>query len=72
MPPNRKPSSLLTGFDADYNFVGNDGTQFYFLTDNEAPRRKLIAIDIASPSTNIGATLIPQTDEIRTACFAGE
>ena len=27
--------------------IGNDGTRFYFLTDKDAPREKIITIDIA-------------------------
>jgi prolyl oligopeptidase len=55
---------LLTGFDADYNFVGNDGTRFYFLTDNDAPRRRLIAIDTERPEREHWQTLVRQTDDI--------
>lgn len=35
---------LLMGFDADYTFIGADGETLYFLTDLQAPRRRLIAI----------------------------
>jgi prolyl oligopeptidase len=37
---------LLDDFDASYEFVGNTGTVFYVRTDLEAPRGRLIAIDI--------------------------
>ena len=40
---------LLDGFDAAYGFVGNDGPMWYFLTDLEAPRKRVIAIDIEHP-----------------------
>src|SRR6266700_3620042 len=39
---------LLDDFDASYAFVGNDGPVFYFLTDLEAPRKRVIAIDSIS------------------------
>jgi prolyl oligopeptidase len=55
---------LLTGFDADYNFVGNDGSKFYFLTDKDAPRRRLIAIDIERPEPERWQVLVPQTEDI--------
>ena len=29
--------------------LGNDGTLFYFLTNKDAPREKIITIDIADP-----------------------
>ena len=36
---------LLDDFDASYAFVGNNGPVCYFLTDLDAPRGRLIAID---------------------------
>ncbi len=39
--------ALITGFDADYQFVASVGSTFYFLTDHDAPRRRVIAVDVA-------------------------
>jgi len=44
---------LLDDFDASYAFVGNDGPVFYFLTDLDAPRKRVIAID--TPASRAGA-----------------
>jgi prolyl oligopeptidase len=63
-PVRAKTVELLTGFDADYNFVGNDGGLFYFLTDKNAPRRRLVAIDIERPAPEHWRELVPQTDDI--------
>ena len=38
---------LLHEGDAHYTFVGNDGPTFYFFTNREAPRGRLVAIDTA-------------------------
>lgn len=38
---------LIMGFDADYSFVGSEGSTLYFLTDHEAPRRRVISLDVA-------------------------
>ena len=40
---------LLKEGEARYDFIGNDGAIFYFRTDKDAPRRRLIAIDTAKP-----------------------
>lgn len=40
---------LLHNADARYDFVGNDGPVFYFLTDKEAPRGRLVAVDTNKP-----------------------
>jgi prolyl oligopeptidase len=63
-PGEAETVELLTGFDADYNFVGNDGSRFYFLTDNSAPRRRLIAIDVERPAREHWQELVAQTDDI--------
>jgi prolyl oligopeptidase len=45
----RTAVELVGGFEADFDFVGNDGPVFYFRTDSGAPRGRLIAIDIRTP-----------------------
>ncbi|MFN9991725.1 MAG: prolyl oligopeptidase family serine peptidase [Phycisphaerales bacterium] len=40
-------NKLLDGFDASYNFITNVGSVFYFQTDLDAPRGRVIAIDLA-------------------------
>ena len=35
--------------DASYQYLGNDGPQFYFLTDRDAPLGRIIAVDIERP-----------------------
>jgi prolyl oligopeptidase len=40
---------LLKEVDARYDFVGNDGAVFYFLTDKDAPRGRLVAVDTEKP-----------------------
>ena len=45
---------LITDFDNEYRFLGNDEGMFYFKTDLDAPRGRLIAIDTANPSRELG------------------
>jgi prolyl oligopeptidase len=53
---------LIGGFENEYRFVGNDGPRFYFVTDLEAPRRRLIAIDLRHPEREAWRELIPQAE----------
>lgn len=51
---------LLDAFDASYDFIDNVGTRFLFLTDLDAPRGRVIAIDIEKPGRENWQTVIPQ------------
>lgn len=61
--PDSRVVELLNDFDASYNFVGNAGSVFWFLTDLNAPRGRLIAIDTAQPQRSRWVELIPQAAE---------
>src|SRR5207237_9173652 len=52
---------LLANFDADYTFIDNDGPVFWFRTDLNASRGRLIAIDITNPERSNWKEIIPQT-----------
>jgi prolyl oligopeptidase len=54
---------LLNDFDAAYHFVGNDGPVFWFRTDLNAPRGRVVAIDITKPARTFWKEIIPQTSE---------
>ena len=53
---------LLPDADAKYDFIGNVGTTFYFVTDKDAPRGRLVALDVAASNHDL-QEIIPQTAE---------
>src|SRR3989454_409254 len=55
---------LLDDFDASYAFVGNDGPVFYFLTDLDAPRKRVIAIDTRHAERARWREIIPQSADV--------
>jgi prolyl oligopeptidase len=55
---------LLDQFDAAYDFVGNDGPVFYFLTDRDAPRKRIIAVDTRRPAPAQWREVVPQTADV--------
>ena len=61
--PHAKVIELINEFEAAYDFIGNDGTVFWFLTDRDAPRGRVIAIDTANPGVANWKELIPQAAE---------
>lgn len=48
--PYGMPVDLIEHFNDDYSFIGNDGPVFYFVTDLDAPRKRIIAIDTRKPT----------------------
>ncbi|MEQ2269352.1 hypothetical protein XENORESO_003437 [Xenotaenia resolanae] len=54
---------LIDNFDAEYEYVTNEGTLFTFKTNLDAPRYRLINIDFASPDQRNWKELIPQHDK---------
>ncbi|XP_061843326.2 prolyl endopeptidase isoform X1 [Nerophis lumbriciformis] len=54
---------LIDNFDAEYEYVTNEGTVFTFKTNLDAPRYRLINIDFASPAQKNWTELIPQHDK---------
>ncbi len=46
--PNAEVVELISEFQAQYSFIDNDGSVFWFETDLDAPRRRVIAIDISN------------------------
>jgi prolyl oligopeptidase len=59
--PKNEVIPLIPEPDASYSFVGNNGSLFWFVTDKEATRGRLIAIDIRDPEKII--EIIPETEE---------
>ncbi|MBT6724748.1 MAG: S9 family peptidase, partial [Planctomycetaceae bacterium] len=57
-----KVVELISGFDADYDFIGNDRNRFWILTDLDAPQKRVVEIDLNEPSRNNWQTLIAEAE----------
>jgi len=63
---------LLDAWDARYDFLGNDGTTFFFKTVLDAPLGRVVAIDLERPEPAHWRTVIAETDQaIRQATLVG-
>jgi prolyl oligopeptidase len=58
--PDSPVVKLIDTFEAQYSFIDNDGPVFWFHTDLDAPRGRVIAIDTRHPERANWKTLIPQ------------
>jgi prolyl oligopeptidase len=60
---NAPVTGLLEAFDASYSFVDNIGPVFYFVTDKDAPRSRIVAIDVRSGKLR---EIVPQAEQTLT------
>jgi len=64
--PDSPVVKLLDDFDAQYQFIDNNGTVFWIKTDLDAARSRLIAIDTRAPERSNWKTIVPQAAETMT------
>jgi prolyl oligopeptidase len=62
--PDSPVVELITGFDAKYAFLGNDGPTFWLLTDQDAPLRKIVAVDTTHPDRSEWRLLVPEGKDV--------
>src|ERR1700754_2322610 len=64
---------LLDDFDAAYSFIGNDKTKFWFQTDMQSPRGKLIEFDVTKPERSNWKVIVPESKEaLQTVSFVNQ
>jgi len=56
--PNAKVVELLNKQDASYKFIGYEGNAFWFQTDLNAPRGRIVAVDLQKPDSI--TTIVPE------------
>jgi len=71
--PKAPVVELIKGFDAAYNFVGNDGGRFWFRTDGGAPMGRVVEVDTARPDRANWKNVIPEASEaLQNASLVGD
>ncbi len=61
--PDSEVVELISEFEASYGVVDNDGDTFWVQTDLDAPRGKLIGIDLNNPDKDNWQEIIPEAPE---------
>ena len=61
--PDSSVVELIQEFDASYGFIDNEGTKFWFRTDLDAPKGRLIAIDLTQPAPDQWQEIIPERED---------
>ncbi len=63
---------LLDAFDASYGVIANEGPVLYVLTNLDAPRRRIVAIDLRDPERERWREVVPESPHvIRGAALIG-
>jgi prolyl oligopeptidase len=58
--PNAPVVALIDNFDAAYDFIDNIGPVFYFSSDKNAPRQRIVAIDTRKPAEANWKEIVPE------------
>ena len=61
--PARPPVPLMAVADANYTFLGSEGTRFWFFTDRGAPRGRVVAVDSTRPDPTSWKEVVPEMAE---------
>ncbi|MDB5668734.1 MAG: family peptidase [Alphaproteobacteria bacterium] len=48
--PNAQPRRIVAQAQNDWTYLGNSGTRFYWQTNKDAPRQRIVAMDVANPA----------------------
>ncbi len=60
--PKSPMRELISKFEADFRFIDNVGPVMWFFTDLDAPRGRVIAIDIRRPQRKYWKEIVPQSE----------
>ncbi len=71
--PSVEARELIGKADAAYTFIGSRGNQFWFVTDLQAPNRRIISVDLEKPSRENWRELVSESGEtLQSATAVGE
>ncbi len=59
--------ALIDSFDYDYSFITNQDSLLYFRTNNDAPKNRVVAIDLKQPEPAAWQEVIPESEHVLTS-----
>ena len=62
--PDPDTVELLPEFDASYEFLGNIGAEFYFKTDMDAPKGRIISVSTANHDRGSWSVIIGESEHV--------
>jgi prolyl oligopeptidase len=70
--PNAQPRRLITGFEHDWTYLGNGGSTFYWRTNRDAPRQRIVATDISRATLDVREIVPEDEATLDSASIIGE
>src|SRR5690606_113612 len=55
---------IVDEWGAQYIVLGNDGATLFVLTNKDAPRKRIVAIDVKAPAPANWKTLVPESTDV--------
>ncbi|MCB9235001.1 MAG: S9 family peptidase [Bacteroidia bacterium] len=62
--PKSKFVPVIENFDNSYSIIDNEGDELFVITNLDAPRKKLMAIDAKNPAPANWKTIIPEQEKV--------
>lgn len=70
--PTMAAKPILDQWNALYGYIGNNGTTFYFETTKDAPKSRVVAIDVNNPVPSAWRVVVPEAAEpLQSASYVG-
>ena len=61
--PDQPFKVLIDEMTNEYSFLGNNGSQFFFKSDLDAPRKRIIVIDVAEDDQKNLHSIVPESEQ---------
>jgi prolyl oligopeptidase len=69
--PDNKITAIATGFDSDIDFLDNDGSTLYIVTNFKAANKRVVTVDAGSPQKDNWKDFIRETENVLTPTTGG-
>ena len=69
--PNAEPRRFIVGREHDWSYLGNQGSTFYWRTNLDAPRQRIVATDISRPALEVREVVAEDSATLGDASIVG-
>jgi prolyl oligopeptidase len=66
-----KPRVIVPGFEYDYRYVGNRGSNFYFVTNQGAPKLQVVSLDVSQAQPKPKTIIAEDSSTLEDASLVG-